>query len=145
MTAAPLGRRSLLAAAALSPVAGSVRAAGAPAADGRLIALHAEFDRLQRQLHILFAGPEPETVEADDAFEAQAMAICDQQALILDELTTLHAISFAGLAARMRTLTLEGLHLDPAEMIASEYFNQRLLGLMLRDLVALADTGRADA
>jgi hypothetical protein len=142
-----LHRRAILAGTAA--LAASAASAAAPAAlaapspDARLIALCAEFDRLERRIGDLFDGPG--AIDDDAARDAAVTPIFAQQAALLPEILTLRATTLEGLAARARTMMREDLELRPDEMVASEFVNERLLGVVLRDLVALAGAQRTPA
>jgi hypothetical protein len=136
-----LAGTAALAGAAATPAA-SV-AAATPNRDSRLIALCAEFDRLERRIGVLFDARDD--TQGNDAFDATIEPIYAQQAALLPEITVLRATTLEGLAARARTMMLEDLELRPDEMVASEFVNERLLGLVLRDLVELADAQRNPA
>jgi len=143
-------RRNMLGIAAASMLMPAVAAASMPkhhplpaSPDAELLAACAAFDALERQYVALYDGPD--AIEDDDECEAAARPIRLKQKPLLDKLTNLRATTLEGHLARIRSLVLEDQQLDIEELATSSYINQRLLGMVLRDLAEQAQARSAGA
>ena len=136
-----LRRAALLGAGAVLALPGVAAPAGAsPGTDADLIAACAEFNVLERQFLALFDGPG--RIEDDDEREEPVARIHEAQKPILDRIVRLRATTMNGFLARIRTIMLEDLDLNPNKMAASQFMNEQLLGAFLRDFADLAGVAR---
>jgi hypothetical protein len=101
--------------------------------DGELIRLCAEFDALERRIISFHTGGSAYIV--DDAARQRAIdPIQDEQLPLLDRIVELRAITAEGWKARAATLVLYTPHYVN---VREPYVDQRMIGALLRDMVAM--------
>lgn len=140
------GRRALLGglgAAMALPLGAGVAAATTPTSaartesDGELIGHCEKFDALERRLK-QHSDAHPD----DDICDEFAARIAESQRPFLDAACAYRATTIEGIYARARTLLLYDGYCGaptPDSLVSSEDVNERLLGVLLRDLADLAN------
>jgi hypothetical protein len=110
----------------------------APHPDADLISLSRQYCDLERKSNDLFDGPN--AVLDDDECEALNRPIKEAQKLLLGPMREQKATTLDGHLARIRAVVATGSILpdDPENMAQSNYFNEALLGMLLRDLAEQA-------
>ncbi|RKK04012.1 hypothetical protein EBE87_15765 [Pseudoroseomonas wenyumeiae] len=108
--------------------------AAAESDDADLLADHARFDALERRFLDLMGGESGP--EGDKVRESQIKAVQRRQGSVLNRMSKKQAQSWAGIAARYRSLMLYDEELAPAKRASDpgEYESRRLLAMLLRDL-----------
>jgi hypothetical protein len=94
--------------------------------DAELIAACAEFDVLERRFHAAHCMGGPAQLDSFYLHEERAAA--------LDHITSMRATTGAGFAALASTLRLFAE--DLVEKTADDYWDDRLIGMLLRDMTA---------
>jgi hypothetical protein len=137
---AAVGRRSALltAAGATLGALGVAGAGDAPEPDGALIRLCAAFDTLERQC-AAFDRTGTMPILDEDAREEARAPFQEQQHALLDLICEARATTLPGFLARAGTLALYAPDLL-RNASRDTYVDSRLVGALLRDLVAAAAT-----
>lgn len=123
-----------LVAATAAPAAASVRIVQAADTDAALIALCAKFDANERRYLALYEVDIP--IESEDARDAVALPIQDQQSAPAKQITTHRITTLAGFAAVARSLGLWDQNIGEPEDRGA--VNDRLISMLVRDARRLA-------
>lgn len=106
--------------------------------DAHLAATCKRFDDLERWLLAAGRGI------TDNERDALAESVASDQAPMLDDMERLRATTLVGILARATTLLVYDDTVSPERLLASDCTNERLLGLLLRDLASMAGWDRSD-
>jgi hypothetical protein len=136
-------RRTILQSGVAATILAVTPAIVASHPDADLIATCAEFDALERQKLALYDGPN--AISYDDEYERATRPICERQRLLLDKLTEMRATTLDGHLVRIRSMVLEDQEFDIEALVASTFINERLQGMVLRDLAEQSSKGSASA
>lgn len=120
-------RRALLGAFASLPVAVIAAPAAAAGADAPLIALCAEFDRVESQMKTL----------ADEDFDSAECVLTERQRAIFDQIDAMPARTLMGMLARLRTFLRWSPDRLSAEASDERGLDDRFLLALHRDMEAL--------
>jgi hypothetical protein len=108
--------------------------------DEALLSACAAYDAAERQYLSFFHGPE--FIVDDDEREVAMEPTNAERDRLVKLVCGCRATTLEGYLARIRVVMLEDLELDPAEDARSQYFNESLLGALLRDLAEHAGVRR---
>ena len=106
-----------------------------PHPDRELLVAIAEFEALEREFLGLFEDEAPTYIKDEQERTRLAASIFEAQKPWLEVVCSLRATTLDGMRARMGCCLLENQELDPEAGLQSQYINERLMAVLLRDLM----------